>query len=261
MADIALMEKITKECIEWIRNWFSDKGDTSKAVVAISGGKDSTVVAALCVEALGKERVVGVMLPQGEQADISDSIEICDFLGIKSYTINIKESVDATIKNMEAAGIIISDQTKINIPPRERMKTVYAVAQSLNGFVANTCNMSESHVGYSTLFGDISGSFSPLDRLTVSEVIAIGDILKLPKHLVHKVPSDGLCGKTDEDNLGFLYSEVDEYIRTGKLANEEHRILIDKKYEWNRFKLKMIHIDTYIPSEEDLPVMIPHEID
>ena len=211
-------KKTKDEIVQWIRDYFAENGPECSAVVGISGGKDSTIVAALCVEALGKDRVFGVMMPNGIQADIKDSIQVVKALGISSVTVNIS---GAYSKLMAAVGSGledgVSEQTKVNLPPRLRMATLYAVAQSLpsGGRVANTCNMSEDYVGYSTKFGDSAGDFSPLANLMVHEVRQIGYELPVPRELVDKTPADGLCGKTDEDNLGFTYAQLDDYIVNG----------------------------------------------
>ncbi len=231
--------KVKNDCVQWIRDFFEENGKGCNAVIGISGGKDSTVVAALCVEALGKDRVIGVLMPNGEQADIEDSYKVVNHLGIKHYVVNIKDAFDG-LKNAFPTDLEMSNQTKINISPRIRMTTLYAVSQSVNGRVANTCNLSEDWVGYSTRYGDAAGDFSPLCCLTVHEVKEIGKILGLPIDLVEKVPSDGLCGKTDEDNLGFTYAVLDRYIRTGEIDDEETKELIDRKHRINRFKLRVM---------------------
>lgn len=229
--------KVKNECVNWIRDFFEKNGRGCNAVLGISGGKDSSVAAALCVEALGKNRVIGVLMPCGEQADIDASYMLVNHLGIKHFVVNIKDAVEG-LKN--AIPFELSEQSVVNISPRIRMSTVYAVAQSHNGRVVNTCNLSEDWVGYSTRYGDAAGDFSPLSHLTVQEVKAIGKVLGLPEELVEKVPIDGLCGKTDEDNLGFTYAELDRYIRTGEIENKEHKALIDKKHEMNKFKLQLM---------------------
>lgn len=232
--------EVKDKCVEWIRDFFDKNGKDCNAVVGISGGKDSSVVAALCVEALGKDRVIGVLMPNGGQGDIGDAVELINHLGIKSYTINIKGAVDKILRCMELNGIDITEQTRINLPPRIRMSTLYAVSQSNNGRVANTCNLSEDWVGYATRYGDAAGDFSPLSQLTVTEVKEIGRVLGLPTELVDKTPSDGLCGKTDEDNLGFTYEVLDRYIRTGEIDNEDIKNKIDAMHEKNLFKLQLM---------------------
>ncbi len=235
-------EKLTKAmngCIEWIREFFEENGKGCNAVLGISGGKDSSVVAALLVEALGKDRVIGVLMPNGEQADIDMAKLLVNHLGIKYYVVNIKEAYDGII-NAFPEELEMSNQTKINLAPRLRMSTVYAVSQSVNGRVANTCNLSEDWVGYSTRYGDSVGDFSPCSHFTVQEVKEIGRMLGLPEVLIEKAPSDGLCGKTDEDNLGFTYAVLDKYIRTGEIEDEETKKLIDHKHKMNLFKLEVM---------------------
>ena len=231
--------KIKNECVEWIRDFFKNNGPDCNAVIGISGGKDSSVAAALCVEALGKDRVIGVLMPKGEQADIDCSLKLVNHLGIKYFTVNIGETVEA-LKSALPNDIEITAQTVTNIPPRVRMTVLYAISQSNNGRVVNTCNLSEDWVGYSTRYGDSVGDFSPLSNLTVAEVKEIGHILGLPEDLVEKVPIDGLCDKTDEENLGFTYAVLDKYIRTGICDDPETKELIDKKHKANLFKLELM---------------------
>ncbi len=231
--------KTTKECVNWIRKFFEENGKDCNAVVGISGGKDSSIVAALCVEALGKDRVIGVLMPKGEQHDIDMAQLLVDHLGIKHYVINIKDAVDGLMNSLPE-DLEITSQTVQNIPPRVRMTTLYAVSQSCNGRVANTCNLSEDWVGYSTRYGDSVGDFSPLSNLTVTEVKEMGRLLGLPDVLVDKTPIDGLCGKTDEENLGFTYAELDVYIRTGFIADKEKQANIDRRHKANLFKLQLM---------------------
>ena len=229
--------KVKDECVEWIRRFFEENGKDANAIVGISGGKDSSIVAALCVEALGKDRVIGVLMPCGEQQDIDMAYMLVNHLKIKHYVINIKDAVDG-LKN--ALPFASSAQTNVNMPPRIRMTTLYAVAQSHNGRVANTCNLSEDWVGYSTRYGDAAGDFSPLSNLTVTEVKEIGRVLSLPDALVDKIPTDGLCGKTDEDNLGFTYATLDKYIREGIIDDPRTKEIIDTKHKNNLFKLQLM---------------------
>ena len=230
-------KKVKDECVAWIRDFFEENGKGCNAVVGISGGKDSSVVAALCAEALGSDRVIGVLMPNGEQADIDMAKLLVEHLCIRHYTVNIKDAFEGMVKNIPFE---LSNQSRVNLAPRLRMSALYAVSQSHNGRVANTCNLSEDWVGYSTRYGDAAGDFSPLGGLTVQEVLAIGTELGLPENLVHKTPSDGLCGKTDEDNLGFTYAVLDKYIRTGECEDPDTKALIDRKHVMNLFKLKPI---------------------
>ena len=228
-------EKVTRDCVGWIRSFFEENGADCNAIVGISGGKDSSTVAALSVEALGVGRVIGVLMPCGVQSDIDAAKKLVAHLGIRHYVVNIRDAVDGLSANLPFE---LSRQSRINLPARIRMATLYAVAQSHNGRVANTCNLSEDWVGYATRYGDGAGDFSPLSRLTVSEVKAIGRVLGLPTDLVEKVPVDGLSGKTDEENLGFTYNELDRYIRTGRIDDGETKARIDRLHETNLFKLR-----------------------
>ena len=232
-------EKMKNLCVQWIRDFFDKNGKDCNAVVGISGGKDSSVAAALCVEALGKDRVIGVLMPQGEQHDIDKAFMLVNHLGIRHYVVNIKDAVDGILKNLPDK-LDITAQSRQNLPPRIRMTTLYAVSQSCNGRVCNTCNLSEDWVGYSTRYGDSVGDFSPMSHLTVTEVKAIGNSLGLPAELVNKVPIDGLCGKTDEENLGFTYAELDVYIRTGKIDDPDKKANIDRRHKANLFKLELM---------------------
>ena len=234
------VEKVTHDAVQWIRDWFKQNGNGCNAVIGISGGKDSSVVAALCVKALGKERVIGVLMPNGEQPDIDCSKQLVEHLGIPFYICNIQKAVDGVLQSLENSGVEITRQTRVNLPPRIRMSTLYALSQSNNGRVANTCNLSEDFVGYSTRYGDAAGDFAPLGKLTVQEVKAIGFQLGLPHNLVEKVPSDGLTDRTDEDNLGFTYAALDKYIRTGVCEDETVKAKIDRLHAMNEFKLKPI---------------------
>lgn len=229
--------KVKNDCVNWIRDFFKNNGPDCNAVIGISGGKDSSIAAALCVEALGRDRVIGVLMPQGEQHDIDMAYLLVNTLGIRHFVVNIGDTVKALKDSMP---IELSDQSVVNLPPRIRMATLYAISQSNNGRVVNTCNLSEDWVGYSTRYGDAAGDFSPMSQLTVTEVKQIGRLLGLPDVLVNKTPIDGLCGKTDEENLGFTYEELDIYIRTGKIADAAKKELIDKKHKANLFKLEMM---------------------
>ena len=230
---------VKNRCVQWIRDFFEANGKDCNAVLGISGGKDSSVAAALCAEALGKDRVVGVLMPCGVQEDIDAAYSLVNHLGIKYYEINIKDAVDGIRKAMPEE-LQLTQQSLTNMPARIRMTTVYAVSQSVNGRVVNTCNLSEDWVGYSTRYGDAAGDFSPMSHLTVTEVKEIGRLLGLPASLVDKTPIDGLSGKTDEDNLGFTYATLDRYIRTGEIDDENTKELIDRRHKANLFKLQLM---------------------
>ena len=244
-------KKVKDQAVQWIRDFFEENGKGCNAVVGISGGKDSSITAALCVEALGKDRVIGVLMPNGEQSDIDMAKLLVKHLDIKHFIVNIKDAVDGVTN---AIPFELSEQSRINLPPRIRMSTLYAVSQSNNGRVANTCNLSEDWVGYSTRYGDSVGDFSPCSHLTVQEMRAVGRVLGLPSVLVEKTPSDGLCGLTDEDKLGFTYAELDRYIREGVIEDKEKKAKIDRMHKLNLFKLKVM------PSfDPGIPTAIPEE--
>ncbi len=241
-------KKVKDACVLWIREFFEENGPDCNAVIGISGGKDSAVVAALCVEALGADRVIGVLMPNGVQKDITSAQLAVNCLGIRSYTVNIRDAVEGIRKNIPFE---LSRQSEINLPARIRMAALYAVSQSSNGRVANTCNLSEDWVGYATRYGDGAGDFSPCSHLTVQEVKALGRELGLPEVLVEKTPIDGLSGMTDEENLGFTYEELDCYIRTGVIEDPEKKQRIDRLHALNAFKLQlMLAFDPHISVHE-----------
>ena len=252
---------VKNEVVAWIRQWFRQNGDGCNAIIGISGGKDSSVVAALCVEALGKDRVIGILMPNHEQSDIGDAYKLVDHLDIMHTVINVGQAIDNLSSHINSLNlrkvnpgteksVAMSRQAVINLPPRIRMATLYAFSQSLNGRVANTCNLSEDWVGYSTRYGDSVGDFSPLSMLTTDEVIAVGKACGLPDELVEKVPADGLCGSTDEMNLGFTYRTLNEYIRTGVCSDSQVKERIDSKHKANLFKLMPMPVFKYRPPEE-----------
>ena len=242
-------KKVKNDIVAWIRDWFERNGKGCNAIIGISGGKDSSVAAALCVEALGKDRVIGVLMPNGEQHDIDMAYLLVNHLGIEHYVVNIKDGYEGLLHSVEEAIGEASSDTKINLAPRIRMATLYAVCQSRNGRVVNTCNLSEDWVGYSTRYGDSVGDFSPLSMICVREVKAIGRELGLPEELIEKVPIDGLCGQTDEDKLGFTYETLDKYIRDGIEPEPATKARIDRLYALNRFKVRFMDVFSYEPEE------------
>lgn len=234
-------KKVKNELVQWLKDWEKDNADGCNFVLGISGGKDSTIVAALLKEAFGADRVFGVLMPCGVQSDIDVSRKVVKTLGIHSITINIGDVVDEFLDNITDVILGVSNQTKTNIPCRVRMTTLYAVSQSLNGRVIGTCNLSENYIGYFTRYGDGASDCEPLANLTVQEVKAIGYELGLPKEFIEKVPDDGLpCSSTDEEKFGFTYEVLDNYIRTGGIYDDNIKIKIDEMHRKNMFKLEPI---------------------
>lgn len=226
--------RTTEELIQWVKDYFAEAGDNTNAILGMSGGKDSTVAAAVLCKALGPDRVIGVSMPQGSQS-LNDADKICEYLGMKMYTVNIGQAFDGLLEGIKYAGEVLSKPSVQNIPPRLRMATLYAIGQTNNARVVNTCNLSEDYIGYATKFGDGAGDFSVFANLTVTEVLAIGDYLGVPYQWVHKTPDDGLPHSCpDEEKIGFTYAELDIYIRTGKAPegyvhdNPEEGLKVDK---------------------------------
>ena len=239
--------KIKDKIVQWIADYFTENGKGCCAVIGISGGKDSSVTAALCVQALGRDRVLGVLMPQGVQKDIDVALSLVSKLGINHRIINIKSGVDSLVAAIRESGTEPNKQALINTPARIRMAALYAVSAVVDGRVANTCNLSEDWVGYSTKFGDSAGDFSPLSQLTVSEVKTIGRELGLDSIFTEKTPEDGLSGLTDEENLGFSYNTLDRYIREGICEDTSVKERIDRLHRLNLHKLSLMPSFEYNP--------------
>ena len=234
-------ESIINIIIEQWRSWAA-KTNTTKMCLGISGGKDSAVAAALACRTFGSKNVFGILMPNGEQADIADSKAICKFLGIQYITINLSEPFGSLLRQMRAEKLTPSSQTITNLPARLRMSTTFAVAQSIGAKVINTCNLSEDIIGWNTLFGDDCGAYAPLKGLTCCEVREMAKYMGLPSYIWEKAPSDGLCGETDENKFGFSYYVLDTYIRTGICHNWEIELKIRQLYKKNSFKTNMVRI-------------------
>ena len=230
-------KNLINNVVDWIKNYVRSAG-VKGVVLGMSGGKDSLVVAKLCTLAVGEENVFGLILPNGKMADIDDAVETCKLLNIKYEILNIEKTYNSIIDQIGGITKEVSSITAINTAPRVRMTYLYALAGSLNYLVANTSNLSEAMVGYTTKWGDNVGDFAPLKDFTKTEVCEIGLLLGLPKQLVEKIPSDGLSGSSDEDSLGFSYAELDEYIRTGKTGDNFE--IISKKHKIAKHKIDPI---------------------
>jgi len=241
------IKETKKNLINWIREWFDANGNSqTKAILGISGGKDSTICAALLAEALGPDRVIGVLMPNNVQSDICDSLAVVNHLKIKYYTINIGGAYNALTSEIEQKleGCELSGQYKTNTPSRLRMVTLYGVGAIIgNTRVCNTGNLSEAMIGYTTLYGDFAGDFALINKLTKTEVVQLGEELGLPSYLVHKAPGDGMSGKTDEDNIGFTYEELDDYIRNQNKGPKFE--MIEKKIKAMEFKRKILNIPSF----------------
>lgn len=237
---MATKKKLSTQAVEWVRDYLNSFGGETVAVIGISGGKDSTIAAKICVEAVGANRVIGVKMPLGDQHDIVDARDVCKYLGIKSYEIDIKHIYETLTDTLIFTTALLADkQTSYvtNTPARIRMTLLYGIAAILgDARVVNTCNRSEDYVGYSTKFGDSAGDFSPLADLTVSEVKQIGRELKIPERFVEKIPEDGLSGKSDEDNFGFTYAELDDYLLYDKKPDAPTLELIESMHRANMHK-------------------------
>ena len=235
---------VKENLVQWLRRYFDNNGQPINAVVGCSGGKDSTVVLAALVEAIGNNRVYAILMPNGEQSDIADSYKVCEYLGLTPHVCNIKAGYDGILESV-STNFEPSEQTKINLAPVVRMATLKAVSQSVNGRFTCNGNMSETYLGWFTLDGDDRGSVKPLANLTVTEVIAVGKELGLPDWMINKTPSDGLCGQTDEDKFGFTYEMLDRYIRTGEIDDDVTKTKIDSMHESNLFKVQPIPVFSY----------------
>jgi len=235
--------KVKDQLVQGIRDWFDKNGKGCKAVIGLSGGKDSTIVAALCAEALGKENVIGVGIPDVGQG-LNDAGLIADYLGIHFNVVKIGKVTNMLKLELKFDNQVeLSNQAEQNIPPRMRMLVLYAISQSVNGRVIGTCNASENYIGYFTKYGDGASDFEPVAELTVHELYQIGDALGIPKKWVYKIPDDGLPHSCPDDEKfekeGFNYEKLDKYIRTGTSGDENADAVIKRKHEMNLFKMRM----------------------
>lgn len=239
---------VMQACINWIKDYFTTTNG-SIAIVGISGGKDSTVTAAILSKALGNDSVIGILMPNGIQKDIEYSYKVCKELGIKSRILNVNPMYDYLLKEVQSFNEI-DVRFVSNTPARLRMVTLYAIASNIKGArVVNTCNLSESVVGWETYGGDGFGDFSPIGLLTKTEVCSIGHALDLSSDLVDKIPDDGMCGMSDEDKFGFTYNELDMMIRHEgyQAANFEKICKMNKNSHFKHEQIKLPTFDPYLP--------------
>ena len=238
----------------WIADYFRQNGPEAKAIVGISGGKDSTVVAALCAAALGPDRVVGVLMPQHIQHDINIAAEVARYIKIEYHIINIGATCDALYDDIQVGMDyeLLPHGVTSNAPARIRMTTLYAVAAMRHGRVANTCNKSETFIGWETKYGDSAGDFAPIAQLTTEEVIAVGRVLKIPDRFLLKVPEDGLSGKTDEEAFGFSYADLNNFIENGWDCGlpDELKERMMEMFIKSQHKRQCIHIPYFDPDKQ-----------
>ena len=230
-------KQTAEKLVKWLRDYFDNNGQPINAVVGCSGGKDSTVVLAALTKAIGPDRIYAILMPNGEQADIDDSYKICEYLGLKPHVCNIQDAYNGVVGSVSGE-FEPTNQMKINLAPVLRMTTLKAISQCVNGRFTCNGNASEAYIGWFTIDGDDRGSVKPLINMTVTEVIQVGEALGLPDWMIHKTPTDGLCGQTDEDKFGFTYEVLDKYIRTGEIDDLEIKAKIDDMHKRNAFKLK-----------------------
>ena len=230
-------KQTAEKLVKWLKDYFDNNGQPINAVVGCSGGNDSTVVLAALTKAIGPDRIYAILMPNGEQADIDDSYKICEYLGLKPHVCNIQDAYNGVVGSVSGE-FEPTGQMKINLAPVLRMTTLKAISQCVNGRFTCNGNASEAYIGWFTIDGDDRGSVKPLINMTVTEVIQVGEALGLPDWMIHKTPTDGLCGQTDEDKFGFTYEVLDKYIRTGEIDDLEIKAKIDDMHKKNAFKLK-----------------------
>ncbi len=243
-----MVEKTTNKIIEFIRDYYK-KNNLKGAVIGISGGKDSAVVAGLFSKALGSENVIGIWMPcHSKNEDYQNALLVSKTFGfeLKEFDLtNIYESYVTQIKDSNDVSDNELVDANINIKPRLRMSTLYYYAAMLskNGtyIVPGTSNKCELYVGYFTKGGDNVSDISVLGDLTVDEVIEIGEYIGVPDKVIHKVPDDGLSGKTDEEKLGVKYSDIAKVINNEKVDSDTYE-KIKRLHERNKHKF---NIPTY----------------
>lgn len=229
--------------IDWIRDYVKSSG-AKGVVIGNSGGKDSAVVIALCVKALGKENVLTVAMPCSSiPQDLEDAKLVADTFDVQMLTVDLSSVYENLCLEIENA--IINDiltEASINIRPRLRMIALYTIAQQNSYLVVGTGNKCEQYIGYTTKWGDNASDFNPIAEFTVSEVLEIGKILGVPSRVINKTPNDGLGLGNDEEKIGVTYKEIEEYITTGKTKNPTSMEKIEKMHRQSAHKREKIPV-------------------
>lgn len=218
-------EKEIKKISKWMRQ-YSEKTQTNGFVIGLSGGIDSAIVSSLAVQAVGKEKVLGVNMPCVSSPDMAtDAKELAANLNINFKVIDLFDSYKEIIDRLkEAYNKEIKNITQANIKARLRMTTLYAIANQNNMLVAGTGNLSELSVGYFTKFGDGGVDCEPIGNYYKTEVYEMAKLIKkIPIPILTKKPSADLwSGQTDEEEIGMSYKELDEILK--KINNNESMI-------------------------------------
>lgn len=209
-------EKELKDRVEFIKDILESSG-CSGVVYGNSGGKDSALVGILCKKAT--DNVLGVIMPcqskRNFNEDMSDALKVAEKFDIETVTVDLSDVKSEICNSIEKVSRI-TDAAGVNIAPRLRMTTLYAIAQSRGALVAGTGNRSEGYMGYFTKWGDGAFDFNPIADLTVTEIYEFLRFLDAPEEIIEKAPSAGLYeGQTDEKDMGISYAAIDNYLLTG----------------------------------------------
>ena len=245
-------KKETENIVKFIKEYYR-KNNLGGAVIGVSGGKDSGVVMALLVEALGKENVIGLTLPCHSIKEDKDLAHVvANYYGIKLYNLDLTSAFDSFTKAViDGYGCVEEEllvDSNINLKPRLRTASLYYYAAMLSKItgkpylVAGTSNKCELYVGYFTKGGDNVHDIATIADFTVSEVIKIGEYLNVPHEVLYRTPSDGLSSMSDEEKLGVKYKEIEQYFENRDKVSVEAREKIEKLHNSSRHKF---NIPTY----------------
>lgn len=229
-----ILKNEMEKAIAWIKEYV-EKTKAKGVVIGNSGGKDSAVVLAMATKALGKEKVLAISMPCNSiSGDFEDARLVADTFGVKFLKIDLTSTYRELEKEISLTKKL-TEEAKINIKPRLRMMSLYAIAQTLNYLVIGTGNLCERMVGYTTKWGDSACDFNPIGNFTVKEVLAIGELLNVPEEILSKAPNDGLGGLTDEEKMGIKYSQIEEMIEEGNTEENAKKEIL-KRYELSKHK-------------------------